>query len=1002
MESAAPDSRAAPDVADGAPLDQADASMPPTDASDARTAAPDATPADAGPQLPPAVLAISPTSKDYGSVVVGTSGSADFDVTNTGGQAAGAPSATMVGFDATQFAVASTTCGSTLAPGAHCTVTARFAPTAAGARRTELTVTANPGGTATSDLTGTAVTPAALSITPTTKDYSVVVLGMNASADFQITNTGGQTTGVPSAPALTSGDVTQFAVTASTCTVALAAGERCTVTVRFSPTSIGAKSTQLAVSATPGGTVTAGLSGTAVVAGFLTISPVSASFGSLLPGASSPATTFTVTNAGGATTGTLATAVVGSTDFKIMGNTCAGVMLPAAGTCTISVVLMASAAGPESATLTVTATPGGTTSVGLTGTAQHPALLSITPTTFAFSNTELAMSSPTRSFSITNTGDVSAGTTTALSGTIIGANPTEFGITANTCTGTLGPNGTCQVVVGFTPTIVGNRAATLTVNASPGGSVSATLAGTGLRPPAISGAPASLDFGRVEIGAQTDARVWTITNSGDVATGALTFSNTNPSEVLVTNDCIGSLAGGMQCTVSVSVKASAAGTRSGTLSVTGLRGGTATLSVTSSAGYRLTVNPSGTGTVTTSPAGLSCGTTCTAIFDVGTVVTLQARTTNGSNAFFCGWSGGGCSGPFRDCTVTLSSSISTAAMFSSMTNNLIFVTSGGFMTNEGSAANYDKDCNLAATAAGINDAAGTSYVAFTTDATTSVAGRLGTTARGWVRMDGKPFSDLPSDLFNGNEVLNSIRYTEVGQVAGSAVTLMTGAQTNGVASNNCANYAVLTGDSILCGSPEGGPGRYTDTGALCHASCGGPYRIICMGKSKTVPLMYTAAMGRRIWLDSTVFINLFGSMGQVSSPDQVCQAERPAGVTTAAALLAYSNRPASGLLSPTVNYVRLDGVLVGTGAQLAAAGPLESGIWQEASGAYRVGGGQAGIALTGGLGGSLTNTCNDWTSLVGTGVTGDFSSTDGGTWWNLGTTDCGHVPTFFYCVQTAP
>ena len=57
-----------------------------------------------------------------------------------------------------------------------------------------------------------------------------------------------------------------------------------------------------------------------------------------------------------------------------------------------------------------------------------------------------------------------------------------------------------------------------------------------------------------------------------------------------------------------------------------------------------------------------------------------------------------------------------------MTNNLIFVSSGGFMTNEGSAANYDKDCNLAATAAGINDASGASYVALTSDAATTAPG----------------------------------------------------------------------------------------------------------------------------------------------------------------------------------------------------------------------------------------------------------------------------------------
>jgi hypothetical protein len=514
--------------------------------------------------------------------------------------------------------------------------------------------------------------------------------------------------------------------------------------------------------------------------------------------------------------------------------------------------------------------------------------------------------------------------------------------------------------------------------------------GPDAKPGIISDSSTMFDFSRVEIGVQTAAKTWTITNTGDASTGALSLMPVNGGELVVTNGCTTPLAGHGQCTISVAVKASGGGPRSAMLTLTAAAGGVATLSITASAGYRLTVTPSGTGAVTSMPAGINCGSTCTAILDAGTQVTLQARTINGSGSFFSGWTGAGCSGPFHDCAVTLNASATVTATFSPMTNNLIFVTSGTFPTNEGSAASYDKDCNAAATAAGINDAAGTSYVAVTSDAATTVSGRLGS-ARGWARIDGKPFAD--NGLFSADQVFNPIRYTEFGQVAGTTTLVM---------GSGCGNYTGSVSDVLGCGNPEGGPSRWLDnSGATCNLSCNGSYRIICMGKSKTVALVRPTVAGRLVWVDASIYVAPGATT--VTPPDQVCQAERPAGVTTAVAFLSYSNRAASTLLSPAMNYVRPDGTLVGTGAQLAAAGPIESGIWQSADGTYRASGGRRGAAWTGGSGGSLTSTCNDWSAGTGTGLAGDFGSTASGVWWNTGVLGpCGNVPAFFYCVQTAP
>ena len=149
------------------------------------------------------------------------------------------------------------------------------------------------------------------------------------------------------------------------------------------------------------------------------------------------------------------------------------------------------------------------------------------------------------------------------------------------------------------------------------------------------------------------------------------------------------------------------------------RDGPCTLTVDQTAGvgahfgHALEVTRVGTGSVTSTPAGIACGATCSGIFEHGTDVTLAARTTNGSNTFFSGWAGD-CAGarPFHDCTVAVTAARAATASFSSMTQTLLFVSSTTFATNLGSATAYDTQCNLLATAAGINNAAGTAYIAW--------------------------------------------------------------------------------------------------------------------------------------------------------------------------------------------------------------------------------------------------------------------------------------------------
>jgi len=107
-----------------------------------------------------------------------------------------------------------------------CGVLVTFAPSAPGTRTGVITVTGSqPGQQGTAILTGTAVSPAAITLTPSTVDFGTLEVGKTSSAQsVSIANTGGvaATLEVPTV----SGD---YQMTANTCGAALAPGVGCTV-----------------------------------------------------------------------------------------------------------------------------------------------------------------------------------------------------------------------------------------------------------------------------------------------------------------------------------------------------------------------------------------------------------------------------------------------------------------------------------------------------------------------------------------------------------------------------------------------------------------------------------------------------------------------------------------------------------------------------------------------------------------------------------------------------
>jgi hypothetical protein len=188
-----------------------------------------------GGTTPAPTTTFSPTSLTFASQTVATTSAAQTITLTNGGNAALTLSALAASGDFTQ----SNTCGTSLAAGANCTISVTFTPTASGARTGAITVTDNAAGSPqTVALSGTgAVAAAGIQVSPSSLTFAAQAVGSTSPAqNLTVTNTGSAALSITSIAA--SGDFSQT----NTCGTSLAAGANCAVSVRFTPTSSGARS----------------------------------------------------------------------------------------------------------------------------------------------------------------------------------------------------------------------------------------------------------------------------------------------------------------------------------------------------------------------------------------------------------------------------------------------------------------------------------------------------------------------------------------------------------------------------------------------------------------------------------------------------------------------------------------------------------------------------------------------------------------------------------------
>jgi hypothetical protein len=333
----------------------------------------------------------------------------------------------------------------------------------------------------------------------------------------------------------------------------------------------------------------------------VTLSPTSLSFSSQLVNTTSDAQPTTLTNTG--------TAALTISDVTITGangsdyaqtNTCPVTpnTLGVGASCTISVTFAPAAGGTRSASVTITDDAADNPqSVPLAGTGLAAAV-SLSPASLDFGPQLVGTTSATQTSTLSNTGGAPL---TISSIGLGGASPGDYALTSG-CPippDTLGAGATCAISLTFTPTVAGTRTARVTIADDAAGSPhELALSGEGTNPaPAVTLTPSSLEFGSQRVGTTSASQTTTLKNVGtaDLTIGSIAAGG----DFAQTNGCPATLAPGATCAISVTFAPTAAGSRTGTVSV-----------VDDAANSPQGILASGTGTVsgvTLTPVSLTFG-----------------------------------------------------------------------------------------------------------------------------------------------------------------------------------------------------------------------------------------------------------------------------------------------------------------------------------------------------------------------------------------------------------
>jgi hypothetical protein len=358
------------------------------------------------------------------------------------------------------------------------------------------------------------------------------------------------------------------------------------------------------------------------------------------------------------------------------------------------------------------------------------------------------------------------------------------------------------------------------------------------------------------------------------------------------------------------------------------------------------------GRVRSTPAGLDCATPpCRANFPVGTTVTLAAYSAPTGLEGFAGWSGA-CTG-LDDCTVTVTENVLVSASYGPA--NRAFVTSTLSDGNLGGIAGADARCVELARQVGIQGDVRAWLSTSSVDAIERLQG-----SRGWVRMDGKPFVDTPTELQVGN-IFHPMRIDEQRRDVDTEVRVHTGSGPGGTFTAACEDWTSNAPISSNNGNANGtGTGFSYAGSALCTV----PRHLYCFEVGKSVRVAPAPVAGRLAFIGSA-------SLDRgLAFADAACQRQSAIvsqpGPTFKALLATIGASPASRFDLGGLPWVRPDGVPIAA----SAAAFFQPDGWDSAPNLDRRGAVSDSAIVVGGTSllepGTSEDTCANWTSTADT------------------------------------
>jgi hypothetical protein len=459
-------------------------------------------------------------------------------------------SISITGTNAGDFAETNT-CPASLTPGAQCTISVTFTPTAVGIRKASVKIVDSaPGNPHFISLTGS-TSSVGLSASSLAFGNQQVGVTSNPQA-LTVTNNGETALTIPTVNA--SG---AYAQTNNCTTAPLEPTTNCVINVTFTPTAPGPSVGALTIIDTaPGSPQAVLLTGTGVAGPAVSLSPTSYTFPGQVVGTSSAPQSVTLNNIGGSPLNI--TNVAASGDFAET-NTC-GTSVASAGNCFIYVTFTPTAPGTRYGSVTITDNASGSPqTVLLSGTGVPAAAVTLLPATLTFGTQTVTTTSAPQSVTLTNTGVAVLNITSiAPSG--------DFAET-NTCGPTLAVGASCGISVTFSPTVAGPEfgAVTLTDNA-PNSPQTVPLTGTGQLAPVVSLVPATLTFTGTSVGTTSTPQTVKLSNIGSAPLGITGVVSSG--DFAQTNNCGASVAAGNYCTISVTFTPTATGNRYGSVTIT--------------------------------------------------------------------------------------------------------------------------------------------------------------------------------------------------------------------------------------------------------------------------------------------------------------------------------------------------------------------------------------------------------------------------------------------------